>query len=271
VEGTPTFFINGRRLSGAQPIETFRATIEEEIAKALALTARGVRPEDVYGSLMKNAVDEAPATEKRAENKAGSAKPDCEAPGGDCGCTGRDEEPESAVVEDVPLGAAPVRGPESAPVTIVEFADYDCPFCARTEATLKAIAQQYDRQVRIAFKNQPLPMHANARPAARAALAAAEQGKFWEYHDALFKHQGALDPASLEGYAKDLGLDVERFREAMASDRSESSVRADAAEATRLGVEGTPTFFVNGRKIVGAQPLPKFQSAVEAALREPRR
>ena len=153
-------------------------------------------------------------------------------------------------------------------MTIVVFSDFECPFCARSEATLRALIEQYGGKVRLAWKNHPLPFHASARLAAKAALAAGEQGKFWEYHDVLFAHQDALDVASLERYAKDLGLDLDRFRRAMADPGAEAAIAADDTEAARLGVTGTPTFFVNGRKILGAQPLAKFQAGVERALAE---
>jgi len=168
------------------------------------------------------------------------------------------------------VGSAPVRGPARAPVTVVVFSEFECPFCQRSEATLRALAEQYGTRVRFAFKNHPLPMHPSARPAARAAFAAGEQGKFWEYHDALFAHQDALDPASLELRAKELGLDLERFRRVMADPRTDAALEADEAEATRLGVTGTPTFFVNGRKLIGAQPLARFQAAVELGLSDRR-
>ena len=155
-------------------------------------------------------------------------------------------------------------------MTVVIFSDFECGFCSRSEATLRALADQYGTRVRFAFKNHPLPMHPSARLAARAALAAGEQGKFWEYHDALFAHQDALDPASLERRARDLGLDVDRFRRAMADPRTDAAIDADEAEATRLGVTGTPTFFVNGRRLIGAQPLVKFQANVELALADGR-
>jgi protein-disulfide isomerase len=279
VRATPTFFVNGRRIEGAQSIDLFQQAIDEELARAEALTARGVRAEDVYATLMKGALEKAPAVPATAHPAAVApaaappgAKPGCEAPGGDCGCQGHAvEAPDPGVIEDVPVGAAPVRGPDRAPVTVVVYSDFECPFCQRSEATLRALADQYGGKVRLAWKNRPLPMHANARAAAKAALAAGEQGKFWEYHDALFAHQNALDPASLERYAADLGLDVDRFRRAMASDRTEAAVAADDAEATRLGVTGTPSFFVNGRRIIGAQPLAKFQANVELALADAHR
>jgi protein-disulfide isomerase len=279
VRATPTFFINGRRMEGAQSLDLFQQTIDEEIAKAAALTARGVPAEDVYATLMKGALEKGPPVPAAAHpaaiaSAAGVAAPEpgCGEPGGDCGCKGHEiEEPDPGLVEDVPVGAAPVRGPARAPVTVVVYSDFECPFCQRSEATLRALSEQYGDRLRIAWKNHPLPMHANARAAAKAALAAGDQGKFWEYHDVLFAHQDALDPASLERYAADLGLDVERFRRAMAEGRTEAAIASDEAEGTRLGVTGTPLFFVNGRRIIGAQPLARFQASVELALADGRR
>jgi protein-disulfide isomerase len=128
------------------------------------------------------------------------------------------------------------------------------------------LSAKYGNKVRIAFKNNPLPFHDAARVASRAALAAGEQGKFWEYHDVLFAHQDALGRDALLGYAKDLGLDVVRFRDAMDADRTGAAVDADIAEAKRLSVMGTPAFFVNGRRVVGAQPLAKFEALVDQEL-----
>ena len=248
VEGTPAFFVNGRKIQGAQSIDAFRATIDEELAKADALVARGVRPEELYATIMKGAVagTEVAAARPAAAGNAPEANKGCDHPDGDCGgCKGEDvEDPTPARVEDVPVGAAPVRGPAQAPLTVVVFSDFECPFCARSEATLRTFEQEYPGRVRFAFKNQPLPFHEHARLAAKAALAAGEQGKFWEYHDALFAHQGALDAAALERDAESLGLDMPRFRKALESDRLEAALVADAAEATRLGVQGTPTFFI---------------------------
>jgi protein-disulfide isomerase len=272
VEGTPAFFVNGRKIQGAQSIDGFAATIDEEIARASAMLAIGVRPEDVYATLMKGAADTAVVARAAPAGAAAEAKKDCDAPGADCGCKGEPEaeDAEPARVEDVPLGASPVRGPERAPLTVVVFSDFQCPFCARSEATLRAMEEEFGGRVRFAFKNQPLPFHDHARLAAKAALAAGEQGKFWEYHDALFAHQDALEPAALERYAQGLGLDLARFRKAMESERVEAALAADAADATRLGVQGTPTFFVNGRRIIGAQPIAGFRAAAAAALGERR-
>jgi protein-disulfide isomerase len=219
--------------------------------------------------------ESAPARAAKAPVAAAAPAPKAakeEAPSGDCGCKGEAEEAQAGAtkIEEVRVGDAPVRGDARAPVTIVAFSDFECPFCAKAEATLRALEDEYRGKVRIVFRSQPLPFHEHAKLAARAALAAGEQGKFWEYHDALFAHQRDLDRAALERYATDLGLDLARFRAALDADRTGALVDADVAEATRLGVAGTPTFFVNGRRIIGAQPLAKFEAAVEEALADRR-
>lgn len=184
------------------------------------------------------------------------------------GCNDKAVEAEEDKVEAVALGASPSRGDANAPVTVVVFSDFQCPFCSRAEATVRELEAAYPGKVRFVFKNQPLPFHENARLAAKAALAAGEQGKFWEYHDALFTHQTQLDRASLERYAEDLGLDLRRFRAALDDSRLDIAVEADITEAHRLKVEGTPTFFINGLRVQGAQPIAAFRAKVDQALAE---
>jgi protein-disulfide isomerase len=228
----------------------------------LALAACGHTPEESPAE----AIAEAPQAAKAAPAKAAPAaeKPHGE---GECGCNGEPEPaPESAAIEKVGLGAAPLRGREGAPVTIVVFADFECPFCAKAEGTLRAIEQRYPGQVRIALRNHPLPFHANAKLAARAALAAGEQGKYWEYEEALFAHLGAQDQLALERIALSLRLDLTRFRAALDAERTAAAVEADEAEAQRLGVAGTPTFFINGRRLIGAQPVERFVALIDLAL-----
>jgi len=258
VRGTPSFFINGRMLQGARSLDEFKKVIDEEQRKAEALVKAGVRPQDLYAKLMANA----------AANTANAAPPSDETCDG-CDCEGKGEQanaPEDEKIEEVNVGAAPTKGPSNAPITIVIFSDFECPFCARAEATIHELEEKYPGKLRFAFRHQPLPFHENARLAARASMAAGEQGKFWEYHDALFAHQDALDRASLEKYAKDLGLDVARFRAALDADKSEAAVAADIAEASRLGISGTPTFFINGRRIIGARPLGELSARIDRLL-----
>jgi len=235
--GTPAFFINGRQLMGAQPFENFKAMIDEELVKAAQLIASGVKPEKLYDKLLeKNGV----STGAVANAPAPRAK--------------------------IEVGQAPVRGPKNAPVTIVEFSDFQCPYCKKAVPTLHEIEKQYGSKVRVAFKHQPLPFHNNAKLAAIASVAAQEQGKFWEYHDKLFENQQALDRASLERYAGELGLNASKFKSALDSKKLEARVDADAAEAGRSGVQGTPTFFINGQQLVGAQPLERFKALIDEEL-----
>lgn len=223
--GTPAFFINGRQLVGAQPVETFQALIDEELQK----------PAQPYEAIIARGVDGPPAAAEPA-------------------------------VQRIEVGTSPARGPKDAPVTLVVFSDFECPFCGRAEPTVHQLENEYQGKLRVVFKNQPLPMHANARPAALAALAANEQGKFWEFHDVLFDNQRALDRASLEKYAQQAGLDVGRFRAALDSGKFDAQLSADMAEASRVGVTGTPTFFINGRQLVGAQPVEQFRRLIDEEL-----
>jgi protein-disulfide isomerase len=218
--------------------------------------------------------NDAPAAAIHAEapaaNRLAAAAPqqyaECGAPKEDCGCDGVPVAPEVAGVEDVRAGASPSRGPNDAPVTVIVFADFQCPFCTKAQQTMEELEASYPGKVRIVYKNNPLPIHKSAKLAAKAALAANEQGRFWDYHDTLLEHQDALDPASLERYATDLGLDLARFRASMSSEALDAAVSADIAEAQRLSVRGTPTFFVNGRRVIGAQKIEAFRPLVDQAL-----
>jgi len=241
--GTPTFFVNGREFVGAQPFEAFKKIIEEEKARAEKLLASGTKQADLYAKLIEEGV------------KSNGSAPQAQAPA-------------EAPVQNIEVGNAPSRGPKNAPITIVAFSDFECPFCGRVLPTLKQIEDEYKGKVRVAFKNQPLPFHANAKPAAAAALAANEQGKFWEYHDKLFQNQRALDRASLEKYAQELGLNMGQFKAALDSGKYDAQVTADMNEATRVGVNGTPTFFINGRSVVGAQPVEAFKRIIDEELKK---
>ncbi|HXU82362.1 MAG TPA: thioredoxin domain-containing protein, partial [Polyangia bacterium] len=159
----------------------------------------------------------------------------------------------SGPVKDVSVGSAPTKGPKGAPVTIVEYSDFQCPFCSRGVDVIRQLEAGYKDKFRIAYKHQPLQqLHPNAQLAAEASMAAQEQGKFWEYHDKLFANQRALDRANLEKYAQEVGLDVNRFKSALDSGKFKTQVANDSAEGFRVGADATPTFFVNGRMVQGA-------------------
>jgi protein-disulfide isomerase len=174
--------------------------------------------------------------------------------------------PDPGKVYEIDVGSAPIRGSKSAKVTIVEWADFQCPFCVRANPTLDQIAKEYGDKVRIAFKHLPLSMHAKARAAHAAAEAAHRQGKFWEMHDRIFAKPKDLSPETYLRYANEIGLDVDQYK----SDVSSSSVRkvidADLAMARKLGVSGTPSFFINGRFLSGAQPYGSFARVIDEVL-----
>ena len=161
---------------------------------------------------------------------------------------------------------SPALGPESAKVTIVEFSDFQCPFCSRVYPTLLRLRQEYGDDVRVVFKHMPLGFHAKAPAAHAAAEAAKLQGKFWPMHDKLFEGQRLLSEAQYEVWARDIGLDVDQFKQDATSKSVKARVDADTAEAQRLGVTGTPAFFINGRFLSGAQPYERFKQMVDRAL-----
>ena len=177
------------------------------------------------------------------------------------------EEPEPVRIPVSAEGAF-AQGPKDAPVTIVEFSDFQCPFCSRVIGTLKEVVRLYPQQVRLVFRDFPIAsLHPKAQKAAEAARCAGEQGKFWEYHDLLFESQAQATTADFKRFAGQLKLDASRFTACLDSGRHAVAVAADVQEGTRLGITGTPTFFINGRLVVGALPLEAFQGIIERELR----
>lgn len=166
---------------------------------------------------------------------------------------------------EVALGDLPPLGPADAKVTIVEFSDYECPFCKRAEVSVEEVRKVYGDKVRIAYRNYPLPFHANARPAAQAALCANEQGKFWDYHDKVMAAKD-LSAANLQQLASDTGLDRKKFDDCVAAERYKDQIDKDLAAGQAAGVNGTPAFFINGRLLDGAQPFEKFQEIIDEEL-----
>jgi len=241
--GTPTFFVNGREFVGAQPFDSFKRVIDEEMARADKLLAAGTKRDGLYAKLIEEGLKTAP---QAAQGQA-QAEP---------------------AVQNIEVGNAPSRGPKNAPVTIIAYSDFECPFCGRVVPTLKQLEEEYKGKIRVAFKHQPLNFHQNAKPAAMASMAAHEQGKFWEYHDKLFANQRALDRVSLDRYAEELKLDMGKFKAAMDSNKYDAQISADMAEATRVGVNGTPSFFINGRSLVGAQPVDAFKRVIDEELKK---
>ena len=238
--GVPHFFINGRRLSGAQPIDKFRKIIDEEIPKAKALLAKGTPAFKLYSTLIKDGKSPPPPAVKRI---------------------------------GAPPRTSPSKGPAGAPVTIQIFSDFQCPFCRRANPTLKELEKAFPRHVRFVWRDLPLPFHQHARDAARAAREAfAQKGKkgFWAMHDLLFQNQRALTRSDLEGYAAQLKLDLKRFELALEDGRHDAAIAADEAVAKKFKITGTPGFVVNSYFISGAQPLGVFKRRVKRALADRR-
>lgn len=212
VVATPTVFVNGRKLVGAQRFEVIQAAIDEQL---------GRHTED-------------------------------------------EETPLSPTEFD--LSHSSTRGSPGAPITIVEFSDLRCPFCARMPIVLEDVLKRYAGQVRWVFKHFPLPIHSDAPLAHAAAAAAGEQGRFWEMHDAIFARSQTLQRSDVIALASQLGLNVERFVADLEQQKLKALVDRDVAEGRRAGVTGTPTFFINGTRLSGALPATEFFRLIDAEL-----
>jgi protein-disulfide isomerase len=168
---------------------------------------------------------------------------------------------------NVPYDPARVKGNPEAPVTIIEFSDFQCPFCKAAESTLKEVLAKYSGRVKLAYLDFPLrEIHPKAQSAAEAARCAGEQGKFWEYHDALYADQSKLEGADLVTSAVALNMDEKSFRSCLDSGKFKSKIQADLDQGTKGGVAGTPGFFVNGVFLSGAQPLAEFEKIIDSQL-----
>ncbi len=150
-------------------------------------------------------------------------------------------------VKSVEAGDSPAKGATNPAVTIVEWADFECPFCGMASPLLAKTAKKYPEQVQVVFKHYPLSAHEHAENAARAAIAAGKQGKFWEMHDLMFQNQTALDDKGIERLAKQVGLDIAKFKDDLKSEAVADAVNADRKQADKLGLRGTPMLFINGR------------------------
>jgi len=182
----------------------------------------------------------------------------------------RKDEPVKILLEPkrvaVDSSGHPALGAKDAPITIVEFTDFQCPFCKATEATLKQLREKYGDKIRLVHMDFPLPFHSHALDAAKAARCANEQGKFWQFHDALFANQGKLAPADLKATAKTLGMNSTKFDVCFDSAKYDAQIKADQAVGEKVGVDGTPAFFIDGRPLTGAQPAPKFEELIDDEL-----
>ncbi|HEY0250321.1 MAG TPA: thioredoxin domain-containing protein [Kofleriaceae bacterium] len=237
VTGTPTFFVNGHVVHGSAPLAVFTAVADQELARAAA------HPGD-YESLVASG------------HAAAAAPPDA---------NNAPVELDANKAYRVGLGLPGHQlGPDNALVTIVEFSDFQCPYCAKEAPVLAKLHAKYGDQVRIIYRH--MGFHRNSLLAAEAAVAAADQGKFWPFHDLVFGNFGHLSRADLEGFAKTAGLDLAKFRAALDDRRYHDLVVQETAAAEALGVDGTPTMFINGQPISGAMDQDRLEKYLNAAL-----
>jgi protein-disulfide isomerase len=239
VSGTPVFFVNGHRYVGSLPVAQWRAIIDAELAEAERLVDAGLPRAQVYDAILGDAI-----TQETAKNKR------------------RPGEPDPSVTYRITTDDRPALGPADALVTLVVFSDFQCPFCARLGEVVHELASKHS-DVRIVFRNLPLAMHPRAREAAKAALAAGRQNKFWEMHDLLFAEQKTLGDADFGALAERLGLDTAQFATDMADAEIERWVAQDEALAASFGIQATPSSFVNGRYVRGAPPASVYESLIE--------
>ncbi len=233
VKGTPHFFFNGISVSGAQPLEKFQRTLDVELKAAEPYTKKKLSGQKLYEKIVS-------------------------------------DNPEPDIPEIViDTTGAPVLGPDDAPITIVEFSDFECPFCNRANNTIHELMAlpEYQGKIKLVFMHNPLEFHQHATSAAKAAIFAHENGKFWEMHDLLFENHSELGNDNLLQYAASIGLNAEELSAVLASDRYNDVIQANLKEGQKAGVSGTPSFIINGVMFRGAQPLVNFQQAVNDALK----
>jgi protein-disulfide isomerase len=251
--GTPNSFLNGVQVTGAQPYEAFVEVMDAELAHAQRLVRAGTPQGEVYAAVTRNGLTEAPRAPEAPE-------PEYRAPA----------QPDPAAVYRVPLdGRLPQRGPSNALVTVVVFSDFQCPFCGRVEPTFTRLLDTYGRDLRVVWMNNPLAFHQNALPAAIAAMEAFEQGgdgMFWALHGKLFENSNDLTRETIERLAQEVGLDMGQLRAALDQREHEQVILAQQALAVSLGAAGTPSSFINGRNLRGAQPYEAFAAVVEEEL-----
>ena len=236
--GTPHFFINGVRLSGAQPFEKFKSVIDEQLAKAKAVVAKGTPRAKVYEEITKEGKEPPPPEKKEVP---------------------------------APEASDPQKGGKGAKVTIQIFSDFQCPFCKRVEDTLKSLEGAYGDKVRWVWKDMPLPFHKDAPLAAEAAQEAfAQKGNagFWKFHDKLFESQPDIQRPALEKIAGEIGLDMDKFKAALDSGKHKKKIEDSTKIGNNAGINGTPGFVINGYFLSGAQPEAAFKKLINRAMKD---
>ncbi len=247
VTGTPVFYVNGHRYVGFRDKGQWDEVLEFEIDNAERLVDAGTPRTEVYAKLMEGAVK---------QRRSRDSNPPTPAPAPQPGSLDPD------VTFPVDVEGRPALGPADALVTVAVFSDFQCPYCARMAPALRELAEK-EPGVRVVSMQLPVPSHPRARDAAKAALAAERQGKYWEMHDKLFALDDALGAANFSVLAQELGLDVAQFETDLQDDAIEQRIQADVAMARDFGVGSTPATFVNGHYVRGAVPLKTLRQAVD--------
>ncbi len=274
VSGTPAYFVNGVQISGAQPKEKVQAVLESQLAKADRALQSGAPRSKLHARMWR---ENNPAKADVAIDWIirGRKPPKSARPKPQKGPSKEAEKPKKKAVHPAKdptvwkvalRGDEPARGADKALVTAVLFTDFECPFCARVRPAIAQLEASFKGKLRLVFKNQPLSFHKRAPLAAEAGLCAHKQGKFWQMEEHLFTHQKELAPADLVAHAKAIGLKVPVFRRCLDKHETHELVQQDRQLAASLGVTGTPTLFINGRKVSGAQPFGVFARVVRQEL-----
>ncbi|HEU0034593.1 MAG TPA: thioredoxin domain-containing protein [Kofleriaceae bacterium] len=243
VTGTPAFFVNGRPVHGSQPLKVFADVVDEELSRASRIAGG-------YDALVAKGVASANAANE----------------------TGHPEfELDPTKTYQVGLGLpGHQQGPDTALVTIVAWSDFQCPYCAKLAPVLAALRQKYGNDLRIVYRHLAMRGHRHAALAAEAAVAAAEQGKFWAFHDQIFANFGSLTRADLEQFAAAAGLDLPKFKSALDDRRYHDVVVAETAAGEALGIDGTPTMFIDGQPVIGTRDVATLAKIVDTHLAQAR-
>jgi protein-disulfide isomerase len=242
------------KFENALDTHEYRPEIRESVAEGKALGVTGTPTFFVKGKRL-DGTQSFDAFEGQVQAALGANQPHVEKP-----------KPVAKRVDVVPT-SAPVRGSPDATVTITEYADFQCPFCANARSSLDQVLREYPGRVKLVFKSFPLDFHADSRLAHQAALAADKQGQFWPMHDLVFSRQRAMKRDDLFAMAKSLGLDMDRFTKDLESEQVRAQIVAEQAEGKQRGVQGTPTFFIDGEELVGAASVMQFEGKIDQILR----
>ncbi|MGI6395397.1 MAG: DsbA family protein [bacterium] len=250
IRGTPASFINGRFVNGALPFETFKQVIDEELEKVKPLREKGLKGSELYYELIK-------------DGKEGISR------------VAKEKDDENEKVYEISLtGKEPVKGKKNAQITIVEFSEFQCPFCRRGAATVEEIVKDYKGKVKLVFKHMPLAFHKEARPAAKFSIAVKSvygDEKFFAIGEMLFDRQSDWKVDSMKkfkSYTKELKMDWEKIKKEMESEKTDLLLKQDMEEGSKHGVKGVPAFFINGKMISGAKKKEYFKSVIDSLLKK---